>query len=181
MLIKLVQENIDIGVYTTKPRRKYSKSPVWKYILEVYDDNDQPVCDSYFCINCNKVIYNSNTNSNTNIFLRHRCEIETPNKKKKMIIRNDTKEEFKAAAANFVSKDIRPYRAIEGGGLFDLLNTCMKFGQANSHATAENLREALPSRNTVRSAVTQRAEDTKRAIRANFHEAKLLGGFAITS
>lgn len=179
--VRLVKDNIDIGIYIAKPRKKYSKSHVWKYILEVYDEDDKQIDFAYYCINCNQVIYNGNVKSNTNIFLRHKCQTETVDKKKKMIIRKDTKEEFKIAAAKFVSKDIRPYYAIEGDGLFDLCNVCMKFGQSNSQATAEDLREAMPSRNTVRATVTNISVDTKHAITAILQKAKLVGGFAITS
>lgn len=147
----------------------------------MFDDKSKQIANTYYCTTCNKAIYNANSDSNTNMFLRHKCMVQSTDKKMKMMIQNDTKEEFKTAAAKFIAKDLRPYSAIEGHGLFDLCTACMKFGQRYKHATSDDLRGAIPCRNTVKAAIQKSTDEIKIDIRKILSEAKLVGGIAITS
>lgn len=169
-----------MGIFHTEPRKKKSTSEIWRYIHEVYSEN-QRVVDAYYCIDCQTVIYNANSDGNTNKFRRHTCMKKTADNKIKILIRKETKNELKEAAAKFIVKDIRPFLAIEGEGIFDLLLAVMKFGQRNPKATNEHLLEALPSRNTVRSSVSKLADEIKTEIMMKLQLAKDVGGFAVVS
>lgn len=78
-------------------------------------------------------------------------------------------------------KDLRPYYAIEREGLIDLCHASMIFGQNYPKAKKKDLIVALPTRNTVRSAVHQAAEENRQKIRKLLQDAKSNGGIAATS
>lgn len=99
---------------------KKNSSPVWKYIFEVYDGESR-IDHAYFCNLCHKAIYNTYEKGNTMVFIRHQCLEESQSGDKSqtnLMIRPDIKNDFQLAAANFVAKDLRPFVAIEGEGLF---------------------------------------------------------------
>lgn len=179
-----IEENVETGTWQIKQKElKKNSSHVWTYIYEVYDAESR-VENAYFCNQCHKGIYNTYEKGNTMIFNRHQCVEGTQNGDKNetsLIVRPDIKKAFQSAAANFISKDIRPFLAIEGKGLFSLCLTAMKFGQTYKKATAVDLAKVMPSRNTVRSALAQRAEEVKNKIKTVLSSAREIGGFAITS
>lgn len=145
-------------------------------------DGEKIVDDAFYCTACDTPIYNFYEKGNTSIFNRHICQkIDVTNNKLKLIIRPEIKNDFKKAAAMFVAKDLRPYLAVEGEGLFELLVTAMKFGQQYKKATDDDLRNMLPSRNTVRSHLEQLACEIKIKIKTVMENAKLNGGLAVTS
>lgn len=51
---------------------------------------------------------------------------------------------LKVGAAQFVCKDHRPYSAVKGRGLHDLLTAAMIFGLQYPEAKREDLFEAIP-------------------------------------
>lgn len=127
-------------------------------------------------------MYNFYEPGNTSLFKRHECIIaNSTDNKVKLLIRPEIKKQFKAAASNFIAYDLRPYLAIEGDGLFELLTTAMKFGQIHKKATVDDLRRALPGRNTVRAYLEKVANDVKAKIKSVLQEAKQIGGFAVCS
>lgn len=81
------------------------------------------------------------------------------------------------AAASFIAKDMGPFIAIEGQGLFNLLTETMNFGKSYPKATAEDLQ----SRNTIKTAVGVIAADNKIKIAKLLDAAKALGNIAVTS
>lgn len=99
-------------------------------------------------------------------------------RKRPLIIRPETKVASKDAASNFIAKDLRPYLAIEGNGLFELLTVAMKFGQSYRKATEDDLREVIPSRNTVRAHLEQLASQIKIKMKIILQNAKEVGGIA---
>lgn len=178
-----IKENIEIGMWTASKKKKF-RSHIWNDIHEVFDCDDTLIDDAYFCVKCKQGIYNSYPKGNTTQFNRHICFVTTgtgTDKKVRQLIRPQAKEGFKISAANFAAKDLVPYKAIEGEGLFDLLVSTMKFGQQHSKATPEDLRKALPTRNTVRSHLEKEASLTKDKMKKFMHDAKEVGGFAVTS
>lgn len=176
--INNIQLNVDTGTWHVKKKSK-QRSGVWLNIYEVFDGKEL-VPHAYYCNLCHTALYNSYGRGNTTGLLRHTCQ-KTVDGQKKLIVRGDIKKQIKSAAANFVAKDLRPYSAVEGEGLFDLCAASMKFGQIYKKATDADLRDVLPSRNTVKSTLTQTANQIKAKIRDILAEAKQIGGFAITS
>lgn len=53
------------------------------------------------------------------------------------------------AALEFCYKDIRPFTAVEGSGLIDLLVAVSKLSSKYGQFSADELKKNLPCRNTV--------------------------------
>lgn len=176
----MIRENVKNGVWQISKRKKKFHSPVWNYIYEVYDDGER-IADTYYCKICHKGLYNSYQKGNTSLFVRHSCISDENGVKQKMIIRPETKKEFKDAAADFVAIDLRPAFAVHGKGLLKLLDCAMKFGQNYRKATLDDLRHVMPSRNCVTAHLEEKANDIKAKIKSILQGAKEVGSFAVTS
>lgn len=98
----------------------------------------------------------------------------------RIIVRKSDKESLKLAAAKFVSKDLRPFLAIEGEGLLDLCLASMQFGQQNRRATRNDLISAMPTRNTVKNAIAEIADTKRKQIGHSLRQAIATGGIAAT-
>lgn len=88
---------------------------------------------------------------------------------------------MKLGAAKFVSKDLRPYFSVGCTGLLDLCMACMQCGQLYRKATRHDLERAMPSRNTVRSAVHQIAKAQRKKISLLITKAIETSGVAATT
>lgn len=137
------------------------RSDIWSGFHEICDKkSDEPFPDFFFCLRCEEVLHCPIINGNINVLRRHSCtkdqEKKKSNKKdkKKVNVSVAEKEELKQAAAKFICKDLRPYHAIDCPGLFDLCASVMKFGQKHTSANEDALKAALPTRNTVKSAIS---------------------------
>lgn len=180
-MIENAELSIHTGEWTVQKKAKKSKnaSHVWDHIYEIHSA-EKKVENLFYCTLCNKVMYNNYSSGNTNAFLRHVCSKQEDGKSR-LIIRPDSKKDLKNASCNFIAKDLRPYSALEGEGLLELCNACMKFGQNYKQATSDDLRSALPSRNTVNSEISRRAIEVKNQIKSVLATAISVGGFAVTS
>lgn len=92
-------------------------------IFEVqYDGELVKINNFFYCTECTDIICSAYKDGNTNQLLRHVCyeNNRTGSRKKtsKIMIQKSDKEEMKAAAAKFVSKDLRPFHAIQGNNFY---------------------------------------------------------------
>lgn len=131
----------------TLAHRKISsqrRSGVWVKFHEVYKvETNEPVPFHFICTNCETLVISAYVDGNTTVFNRHSCDTIDHLKDNKSNIKDNSKnnksKEFsveeknslKMACADFVSKDLRPYLAVEGEGLLELCGACMEFGQRN--------------------------------------------------
>lgn len=172
-------------VHKQVDRKGRHRSTVWQKFHEIYSKNTNEIVKYfYFCVSCEHVVPNLSSDSNTNRLIRHKCsnEIENyPLKEEKTNFSKLEKETVKAAAANFVALDLRPYAAIEGEGLFDLCYAVLKLGQKNRKMQRSDLKSILPSRNTVRSTVSTLASSTREKISKLMTDALKTGGIAATT
>lgn len=157
------------GMFFGQKRGKRRRSEVWKKFDEIYSaDSKQQIKYFYQCCECREIIYSPYNDGNTNRLLRHICyEIDANNNSetaKTLLITKSDRENLKMASAKFVSKDLRPYYAVECKGLLDLCYSCVKFGQKYRKASEADFLAAMPSRNTVRSAVTEMANVNRKKI-----------------
>lgn len=158
-----VKENIEIGMYETRPSSK-TRSRVWQKFLEIFHD-DKQIENLFFCKECKEVVHNPANSGNTNALLRHGCTITTETGAKRHLISESSKGNMLSAAVKLICNNLRPYSAIEDSGILMICYAAMKFGQNHKHATIEDLKELLPKRNTVKYAVQKKANENKTKIR----------------
>lgn len=179
---------MDEGIYTyEKKTGRKVRSGVWRKFAEIFEfdatNTKSKVKHFFYCTVCCKIEYNPYEDGNTNRLLRHVCYEKNNESEKnngKIIVRKSDKESLKVAAAKFVSKDLRPFIAIEGEGLQDLCFASMQFGQQNRKATRDDLISAMPTRNTVKNAIAEIADTKRKQIRHSLRRAIETGGIAAT-
>lgn len=168
--------------YTHRIRNVKNRKNRWRHIHEIFDNVTETKVDYvFFCTLCDEIIYNPTTSGNTTPFIRHVCKVQSKDGVPALLISKDQKDKLKSAAALFVAKDFRPYFAIECEGLLNLCTAVMEFGQRYPKATSVDLKNALPSRNTVRTAVCKIAGDVRQNIRRVMQMAKEQSGLAATT
>lgn len=184
-LIEKTKEKLKNGMYFSRSQNsKTRRAKCWQTIHEIIDeDTNNRVEHLYLCTVCDEIIYNGSKDGNTMAFIRHVCfeKNEDGTNRKRIVISKDAKEKLTSAAAKFVSKDLRKYNAVEGEGLMDLCTAAMQFGQRHPKATANDLKDAWPSRYLVTSAIGKVASDVKKDIRSVMEKAKLQNGLAATT
>lgn len=180
-----LKRQLDGDTLIHKERPKPWRSNAWCQFHEIFDKTTASKIEYYyFCIQCKCVVFNNAKDGNTNPFRRHTCYIkdkETLQNQKRLLIKAEDRDRFKTAAVQFVCKDLRPYYAIEGDGLIELCHAGMLFGQRYHKAKRSDLMDVIPSRNTVKSAVSEMAETIKHKITKLLQSAKETGGIAATS
>lgn len=113
---------------------------------------------------------------------RHLCNAKlTECLSTKLVLAKVDREKLKMASVNFIVKDLRPYFAIQCEGLLDLCNACMEFGQKYRRASRDDLVQTLPTRNTVKDAVTREAGLVRKTIGDLLRRAIVSGGIAATT
>lgn len=107
------------------------------------------------------------------------CEILHPQKRIKFD--DNDKKSIYQASAKFISLDLRPFRAIEGSGLNDLLVAAMKSGKKYPLITEEDLKMIIPSSNTIRNRVQENANNARETIKLSLKNAiKTIGAIGCT-
>lgn len=161
-----------------RKREQSCWSTVWSTFEEIRECGTENK-DTHFvrCTCCLGLVYKPT--SNTNPLRRHKCPMNGITKEIKIL--HEDKLRLKLGAAKFVSKDLRPYYSVECTGLLDLCTACMEFGQSHRRATRNDLERAMPSRNTVKSAVQQIAKAQREKISLFIKKAIETGGVAATT
>ncbi|XP_055307471.1 uncharacterized protein LOC129571680, partial [Sitodiplosis mosellana] len=151
-----------------------SWSKWWGNFEEIFDGDSKE--EFVRCKLCKGYEYKPGTN--TNSIMRHKCH---PSQRKPVHITTEMISKLKTASACFVSKDLRPFKAIECEGFLDICTACMHFGQKYKSATRRDLEDAMPSRNTVRNAVAEIAKSNRNKIKDVLWAAIETGGVAATT
>lgn len=174
----VIEEQIAIGVMIPVKREAKSWSKVWSNFEEIREKS-LPHIETNFvrCTQCSVLIHKPT--ANTNPLLRHKCLGD--DKSNQIKLKPEDKMILKVGAAKFIVDDLRPYHAVECTGLLDLCTACMKFGQLHRKATREDLKHAMPSRNTVKSTVEQFAKSKRGLIKVLLRKAIETGGIAATT
>lgn len=197
--IRIIELKSDLMANKLKHQQRTKKchSQVWTKFHEIRTTDTNEKIETFFlCTTCNDVIYNPCIDGYTKRLLRHNCasengivcssgssssSSEVSNTKAKIPINQNDKKRLKIASAKFVAKDLRPFYAIECEGLIELCDACMKFGQKNRKATTEDLKYALPSRNGLRTAIAELADDYRAKVAEMIKHAMNNGGVAATT
>lgn len=176
---------MDIGILEPRKHtgKRTARAKFWETIYDIFNvDTNTQVPHLFQCILCKGLIYNASKDCNTMPFNRHKCIVAgNANKAKRLLISQDEKLKLAVASALFVTKDFRPFYAVECDGLLNLCTAAMQFGQRYPKATVDDLKEAMPTRNTVASHVSQISSGVKRDIRKVMDAAKEQNGLAATT
>lgn len=157
---------------TIETKQQYVKSNVWVDFRRILVPNDsmphgrELVTNFVWCLHCQATVaYHGST---TTRLLDHqkKCPkrpFDKVNEESKATInfKLDELANLKAAAAEFIVLDMRPYFAIEGKGILSLIYAGIQMGLKYPRITLADLRKALPTRNTVVAKVSEMAEKGK--------------------
>lgn len=195
MLDESTAESRKVETITKNGVARSVNSKIWDTFFQIYEiESNTNIPGWYQCMACKEPVENKYTGGTTIKFHRH---IEKCSKKD---LQQQTLDQYfnnvvqptkiskthadmlKNAAVQFVCEDLRPYCAIEGNGLFNLVSAAMELGKKYPNITSNDLKCLLPARNTVQRAVTLKASDAKAMIKSELHEAySLAGSFACTA
>lgn len=172
-----IENKIAAGTMICKQREASRRSQAWSTFEEVFEVGNGNKPTLYVkCTLCSGLVYKPT--SNTNPMLRHRCQND---KNMYIQVMPIDKAYLKLNAAKFISKDLRPAFAVECDGLLDLCTACMEFGQIYRNAIREDLVRAMPSRNTVKNAVSMIANSNREKISVLLKNAIDTGGISATT
>lgn len=160
-----------------QPKAGSRDSAIWDTFHVIFDSTGNEVDGFFFCLKCEEIVYSQYAiQGTTTQLLRHGCV--TPHNQFK--IDPLERDELTKAAAKFVTLGLRPFSELECEGLHELIMAGVKLGKNYNSMTLADLKQVLPSRNTVKSKVTIEAESAKDTMKTLFAQAKKNGGFGCT-
>ena len=173
------------------------KSDVWKSFSMLYYKDSSRYAEYVRCKICSSYLKHHKANSGTSHLRMHLKGCEKPSSSKSSDTASSEQasitgffkhksdppkqavKQMQNAAINFVSWDIRPLAFVERKGMVDVVQTAINIGAKYGNMSAEKL---LPSRNTVRRKLDQKAALLKTSIVADVQTAIQQNGFvAITT
>lgn len=185
MLEKLRANQLKMRPKTIQSSRKV-KSEVWLLFHEIVDTSNSKVISNFVrCSKCNE--FQEYNGSSTTQLNRHKCSkpqqtLDLFVKSNKTKIKEEDFEKVKNACVKFITKDIRPYYAVEGDGFFDLMICMINIGMKYPYISESEIEKLIPSRNTVKGQVEKFAGDMKSKITNYFRQAlEYTGGFSATT
>lgn len=191
--LSTIRQKIKDNLYTTKGKfadgnvSKRFKSPIWSVCEVIFDEDQNQVPNVVYCFKCTVVFkYNTRSNGTTQI-LNHGC-LKDPNSTtitaygvpKNITVSSNDKQKIKDSAVAFVSKDLRPFEALNGTGLFEMLLTCIQIGAKYGVLDETQLKALVPSPTTVSRPVNEYGGEAKRALYRKVAE-KIENGMAFTT
>lgn len=191
---KTVKQSIKNGDYKIKKKirdetgklRKFSG--IWKTFFQIWKtekdketnvDIEILVTGFVCCSKCHHVM-RYNTLFGTTSILKHADKHNDSNNELAVPSVNCVPASGRKAllnsCINFVSKDLRPYKAVEDAGFLDLIQTAWNLGAEFGQISTEKLVEVLPSRQAVSYNITAKANDIRAQLKiklnATFEELK---------
>lgn len=155
---------------TSTNETQFIKSSVWNDYRRMLIRSEQHLIENLvWCFHCKTFV--AYYGSTTSFLLTHsrKCpnrplgENET-NSESKIAFKLDDLKQMREAAAKFVIRDLRPYAAIEGEGLLDLMYSAVELGRKYPRMTKSDLKRARPTRNTLKPYVHGIADEGKKLI-----------------
>lgn len=167
-------------------KRKVS-SQVWNQFHQIFKiENNNDIKNWFICLLCHEAVLNKYSGTTT-VFHRHILKhcLKKVGQNSEEISRTNvcTKHisALKEAATQYVCDDLRPYSAIEGSGLFQLMYAALELGKSYATMTAVDLKRIVPSRQTTKRAVEDKIPSVKSMISEQLLEAiATSNGFACT-
>lgn len=157
------------------------KSTVWETFLLIFDrTNNKKIRNFVKCSKCSSfVAYNGST---TTSLKSHECNklqtIDSFLKSEKTKLSKNDIDAIRDAATEFIVRDIRPFYAIEGEGLRNLLKTMIRVGKNYRMLSEDDIKRLLPARMTMHRHVDKKAVDATEMIKADIAKSiQSVGGF----
>lgn len=151
-----IRKKLDTKEFTTRKRvgSKYSSSN-WNTFHEIVSNDSSVIPNYVVCTNCKK-LQRYEPEKGTNNLTRHAQACSKPNNTIKKFFGKRTINLDKAdktsmlnAAKRFCYKDLRPFTALEGDGLIDLLHTVSAITSQHGILTKDQIKEIVPVSTTV--------------------------------
>lgn len=184
---------VEIGDPEGKSKKRKRTSDVWAEFFPLRDASTKiNIPRWYICMSCKVPIENTYADSTTIMFRRHqnKCKnskdqpklFEFLSERKPIKLKEKESKMLLDASIRFIVEDIRPFLAIEGSGLFELINAAVKIGQSNPNFQPIDMQNNLPSRVTLRRKIDHKIPDIKAMMKMKILEAmELCGSIACTS
>lgn len=133
------------------------KADYWETMRAIFDETKREVKSHVFCSVC-KCVFKYDTVGNGTKNLKEHYKIckagKTLNRfveKHKKNFTKIEKEKIAQAAVRFCTKDLRPFYALYGNGLMDLMEEVVNVCAPHGKLSRESLQALLPCPNTVSS------------------------------
>lgn len=161
------------------------KSKVWQSFFLIIDKTSDKLIKNYVrCQKCSKFCaYNGETTSK---LLKHKCRnlaqptiqsFLSPPLKSAQFSKSEI-DTIRDAAAEFVVKDIRPFYAVEGQGLRNLIKSINNVSRKHQNLSDADIEYLIPSRKVVRNHVDDKAIKAQEIIKKDLARAiDTTGGF----
>lgn len=179
--IKSIQENIISGEFLIKRKdrdesgKKRKFSGIWKTVFEIWkkDQNGEEIkVQELVCCSLCKHVMRYNTSNGTKTILNHiqkhedkTCSVENSVRSISVV----DKKKVLNASIKFVTKDLRPYTAVEGSGFLEFVETVWNLGANLGTVSREKLIEILPARQTVSSNIKMKADDVRNYLKVKLN------------
>lgn len=171
---------------TTENESQIIKSGVWLVFRRMLLRDENALIDKWvWCVHCKQTVpYYSNT---TNRQLQH--QKNCPKKpftegggESNITFKLNELNQLRDSAAKYVVSDVRPISAIAGEGLIQLIYSAIQLGWRYPHMNIADLKNALPSRNSLIPRVKELAENGLKLLGRKIHDAiNVSGKFAATT
>lgn len=169
--LESVNTKLRSGIFINKPPKIKKRAAIWADLNEIFrSETDEQIKGYVMCTKCRKVMrYNSKTlgtNHLTNHLKSHDSGSHSMDEfvKKRKNLGQADKEMILKSCINFVGTDLRPYSAINGNGLIVLLQTFMKLGSIYGTLEISQIKELLPSIQTISRQVENSGKELKMKI-----------------
>lgn len=151
-----IRKKLDAKEFTTRKRigSRYSSSN-WNSFHEIVRDDCSVIPYYVVCIYCNK-LQRYEPEKGTNNLTRHAQACTKPNNtinkffgKRTMSLDKADKTSMLNAAKRFCYNDLRPFTALEGDGLIELLHAVSTITSKHGILTKDQIKEIVPVSTTV--------------------------------
>lgn len=153
---KRIENRIKSKEFETKKRLYSSKiSSIWKFYEEIFDEKGHKIQNFIFCPHCETVkTYDTSLGSSNLIRHTKRCKGLQSNTLDRYVVKNvqitkNDRNEVLDAAKRFCYVDLRPFYAIAGEGLVDLLMAVSSVTARHGLLSKDNILDLLPHPTTV--------------------------------
>lgn len=150
--------------------RNKVKSNVWQNFLLIFNATNKKKISNF--VQCSKCLsFEKYNGSTTTVLNRHKCHKTNSQaniesfffNKKTNFTKRDT-EDIRNACVEFVVSDIRPFYAIEGSGLRNLMKTLIRLSKRYPNLSEKDIERIIPSRQTIQRHTAIKADEIRAII-----------------
>lgn len=151
-----IQAKINSKEFKTKKRLCLSKgSSIWQFYEEIFNEKGHKIPNFIFCPQCETVkTYDTSCGSSNLLRHKEKCNSRQINTLDRFVLKNlritkKDRDEVLNAAKRFCYVDLRPFYAIAGNGLLDLLMAVSCVTARHGLLSRDNMMDLIPHPTTV--------------------------------